>query len=76
MTLDENTYKVLDLAGSWVAGIGALSAVITSLWLARRSNTIRLGLLANHVQIVTPGEKSAPDYVQIRIVNKGTEVSC
>ena len=71
MIIDETTYKLLTIAGSWLAGIGSLSAVITSLWLARRTNTIRLGIIANHVQIITPGIKGSPDYMQISIVNKG-----
>ncbi|MDL2123807.1 MAG: hypothetical protein LWX51_12165 [Deltaproteobacteria bacterium] len=69
--MDETTYKFLVVAGSWLAGIGSLTAVITSLWLSRRSNVIRLGIRAKHVQLVTPGEKEAPDYVQVNIVNKG-----
>jgi hypothetical protein len=69
--MNETTYKLLVVAGSWLAGVGSLAAVITSLWLARRSNIIRLGIRASHVQIVTPGESDSPDYVQINIVNKG-----
>ena len=69
--MDESTYKLLELAGSWLAGVGTLAAVITSLWLARRSNIIKLGVRASHVSLITQGEKEAPDYVHINIVNKG-----
>lgn len=69
--MDESTYKLLNVAGSWLAGVGSLLAVITSLWLARRSGILRLGVKASHVQVVTPGMSEAPDYVQVRVVNKG-----
>ena len=34
--------QIVNAAGTWVAGIGTLAAVIVSLWLARRSIRVRL----------------------------------
>ena len=40
--ITDHTLSVLALMGSWLAGIGSLGAVITALWLARRSEKPQL----------------------------------
>lgn len=68
--MSDTTYKLLSLFGSWLAGVGSLAAVITSLWLARRESRIKLGVTVKHMQLVTAGIGDAPDYLHINIVNK------
>jgi len=40
--LSDHTIRVLAMLGSWLAGIGSLAAVVVSLWLALRSERLRL----------------------------------
>ena len=57
--------------GTWVASIGTVAAVITSLWFALHQNAIKLEVTAGHRIIVTPGRADTPDYCCIRVVNIG-----
>jgi hypothetical protein len=65
------TLQILNTIGTWLAGIGTLSAVIVSLYLARRESSTKLSISAGHRILVTPGQKAKPDYCVIRIVNIG-----
>ena len=40
--LSDHTIRVLTMIGGWLAGLGSLAAVVTSLWLAGRSQKLRL----------------------------------
>lgn len=65
------TFQILSVIGTWLAGIGTLSAVIVSLCLARRNSKVRLKVCAGHRILITPGQREAPDYCSIRITNVG-----
>jgi hypothetical protein len=67
--MTEDTYKILSIVGSWLAGIGSLAAVITSLWLARKESRIKLAVTVKHMKVLTQGGKERPDYVNIKVVN-------
>lgn len=54
-----------------MAGIGTLSAVIVSLYLARRDSKVKLIVTAGHRVLVTPGQTRTPDYCSIRVTNVG-----
>ena len=71
--MDEATLRLLEVAGSWVSGIGALLAVWVSLHLARRQTAVKLAVAAGHRVIVTPGEPEMPEYVSVRVVNLGQQ---
>lgn len=52
--------------------MGTISAVIVSLYLARRDKSVRLEVSAGYRLIVTPGVKGPhPDYLLIKVVNIG-----
>lgn len=68
---DDQTFRLLELIGIWLASIGTVGAVIVSLWLARRGDSIRLELSATHVLMITPGESATPEFLSIRVTNIG-----
>ena len=70
--MDSDSLQLWSVIGTWLASIGTVSAVVTSLWLANRQGKIHLGIVAGHRKLVTPGSKDISDLCMIRIVNKGT----
>jgi hypothetical protein len=71
--IDEAMLRLLEVAGSWVSGIGALLAVGVSLHLARQQTAVKLAVTAGHRVIVTPGEPEMPNYVSVHVVNLGQQ---
>ncbi|HDZ45608.1 hypothetical protein LCGC14_0097230 [marine sediment metagenome] len=69
--MDTTTLQLWSVIGTWVAGIGTVGAVVTSLWFALHQNTIKLKVSAGHRILVTPGSKETPDYCSIQVVNVG-----
>lgn len=69
--MNETTITFWSMVGTWVAGLGTISAVVTSLWLARKQEKIDLKVMAGHRQIVTVGSKYVPDYCMIKVTNCG-----
>ena len=70
--MDSNTLQLWNVIGTWVASIGTVSAVITSLWLAYNQNRVKLKVITGHRQLVTQGSRNIPDYCVIRVVNTGS----
>ncbi|MCL1127796.1 hypothetical protein [Shewanella surugensis] len=70
--MDSDSLQLWSVIGTWLASIGTVSAVVTSLWLANRQGKIHLGIVAGHRQLVTKASKTVPDLCMIKIVNKGT----
>ena len=71
MTLDEHTLRLLEVAGTWVSGIGTLLAVVMALYLARAERAVRLKVSAGVRLVVTPGEERTPEVISIEVVNVG-----
>lgn len=71
--MDEATLRLLEVAGSWVSGIGALLAVGVSLYLAKQQTKVKLAVSAGHRLVLTRGEPETPEYVSIRVVNLGQQ---
>jgi hypothetical protein len=69
--MDETTYRLLEVAGSWLAGIGSLLAVVVALYLARAESTIRLKIDAGHRLIITPGVEENAEAISISVANTG-----
>ncbi|OOE95180.1 hypothetical protein BZG78_15195 [Salinivibrio sp. MA351] len=63
--------EVLNVIGTWLAGIGTIAAAVTSLWFARRENKIELAVKVDYRQLVTRGQSEATDLLRIHVVNKG-----
>jgi hypothetical protein len=70
MTFDQKI-QIANTVGTWLAGIGTVAAVITSLWFSRRENKIKLAVKVSHSQIITRGQQSTPDCLFIHAVNTG-----
>jgi hypothetical protein len=70
--MDETTYRLLEIAGSWLAGIGSLLAVVVALHLARIEKAVRLAITAGHRLIITPGVGQDAEVVEISVANVGS----
>jgi hypothetical protein len=71
--MDEATLRLLEIAGTWVSGIGALLAVGVSLHLAKQQTAVTLAVRAGLRVIVTPGEPEMPEYISVHVVNLGQQ---
>ncbi len=70
MTLDQQI-NIWNAVGTWVAGIATFSAVLVSLYLAQRSERIRIKIAAG-IRDVYAGDGTPPEkHVQISVVNHG-----
>lgn len=69
--IDQNVLALLNTIGIWLAGIGTLSAVIVSLYLARRDSIVKLQIFVGHRVLVTQNQKEQPDFLSIGITNVG-----
>jgi hypothetical protein len=69
----ENTLQLWSVIGTWIASIGTVSAVITSLWLANSVNKIKLKVSAGHRILISPLEKNNNSYCYINVVNTGSK---
>jgi hypothetical protein len=63
------TLEQLDVLGTWIAGLGTLSAVIVSLYLARSQQKIKLRVTVGERLIVTAGEDHTPEVASILVTN-------
>jgi hypothetical protein len=66
-----NTLQFWGVIGTWVAGIGTLSAVIVSLWLAYNNSKIKLKITAGHRLLLKSILNSPSEYCLIKVVNAG-----
>ena len=69
--MDITTLDILSIIGVWLAGIGTVEAVITSLYLARRDSRVSLKVSVGHRIMLGPGIEKPPEYCSIYIVNQG-----
>jgi hypothetical protein len=70
--MDRELWKFINTFAPWLSAIGTISAVIFSLYLARRDRNVRLKITAGHRLIVTPGTIGPhPEYLVINVVNIG-----
>lgn len=67
----ENSLELWGVIGTWVASIGTLSAVVTSLWLAYNQNRVKLKVFAGHRILISQIEKDHNDHCFINVVNTG-----
>ena len=73
MTLDQQI-NVWNAVGTWVAGVATFSAVLVSLYLARRSEHIRIKVTAGIREIYAGDGTPAEEHVEISVVNHGDRV--
>ena len=72
-------WKLINGVSSLLTAIGTLSAVIVSLWLARRDSRVRLKAHAGIGKILTEGKvykdaSQEPDFLMITVTNIGRRV--
>lgn len=73
MTLDQQV-NIWNAVGTWVAGIATFSAVLVSLYLAQRSERIRIKITAGIREIYAGDGTPSEEHVQISVVNHGDRV--
>jgi hypothetical protein len=70
--LSQDVWRFINTFAPWFSAVGTLSAVVLSLYLARRDKNVRLKVSAGHRIIVGPGSQEPyPEYLSIYIVNIG-----
>lgn len=72
--MSQQTWEFINTFAPWLAGIGALLAVIISLYLARRDQIIRLRVSAGVSWVFIKslqGVNNEPDVIDIRVSNLG-----
>ena len=73
--LPKATWEFINTFSDWLAGLGTLAAVITSLYLARASRRIRLHVTVGHKTVIEPGHSGPlPEYISIEATNMGSRV--
>ena len=70
-TLTETEWKLLEVAGSWLSGIGALLAVVVSLHIARQSGAIKVSLYAGHRIVMEQGNQRRDEIIAVNATNIG-----
>jgi hypothetical protein len=70
--IDRETWRFVNTFAPWLSALGTLTAVIVSLYLARRSARLDVRVSAAIMRIVTVGMGGPqPEFLQIRTVNHG-----
>lgn len=69
--MTENAYRLLEIIGSWLSGVGSLLAVIVALYLARSARAVQLKINVGHRLIITPGIAGHAEAVDISVANTG-----
>lgn len=73
--MEATTVEIWNALGTWVAGIGTISAVITSLWLARNVNEVKLKIKVSSRILIDPSITDHPKLCYIEIVNIGNKIA-
>jgi hypothetical protein len=69
--MSQETWEFINTFAPWFSAIGTVSAVVVSLYLARRDRNVRLQVSAGHRVLITRGSDHRPEYLNIRVVNVG-----
>jgi len=73
--LPKATWEFINTFADWLAGLGTLAAVITSLYLACASRRIRLHVTVGHKTVIEPLYSGPlPEYISIEVTNMGPRV--
>ena len=63
--IERDPYKLWEVIGTWVAGIGSLAAVVASLWLARKAERPKLRVSAEVMKLVDPSKVSDRETIRV-----------
>jgi len=74
--ISKEEWQFINSFSNWIAAIGTVAAVITSLYLARASQKLRLRVYAGH-RIIVGGKRkeSYPEFLAIGAINKGSRIA-
>ena len=67
--MDANPITVVDALGSWVAGLGSLTAAGVALWLAKRVEKVKLDAWVGHRLLFSNGQTT--EHLTVSVTNKG-----
>ena len=70
--MEATTLQVYDVIGTWIAAIGTVGAVITSLWLSFNSNKVKLKIDTSASILIHPSIQERGMHCIITISNIGT----
>ena len=73
MTFDQKI-QIANTIGTWLAGLATLGAVIVSLYLARRTDKIKLRAFVNISLKIVRGNSNRSRYITIMITNEGSRI--
>ena len=69
--MDEHVYRLLEIAGAWLSGVGSLLAVIVALYLARKQGAVLLKINVGYRMVITRGSDDHTEVVAISVSNLG-----
>ncbi|KAB7881234.1 hypothetical protein [Poseidonibacter ostreae] len=73
--MEATTLQIVDVVGTWIASIGTVGAVITSLWIANNSNKVKLNVSASARVLIDSTRNGNPSLCYISIVNIGNKIA-
>lgn len=68
---DRETWRFINTFAPWLSALGTLTAVIVSLYLARRASRLDVRVFPAIVMVGVQGQQPWVEYVQVRVVNHG-----
>jgi hypothetical protein len=70
---DRETWRFINTFAPWFSALGTLTAVIVSLYLARRAARLHVRTSLSIINVVNPGQElaQAPEFLQIAATNHG-----
>lgn len=66
---DQNTWEFINTFAPWLSAIGTIAAVITSLYLAKRGDALKLKIQARVMLLIAEGQEGQPEYLNVTIIN-------
>lgn len=68
------TIAAIGALGNWFAGFGAFAAAVTAIWVAKRSEKVKLEISVGLRKLVGPGDDitKEPEHLSYRITNAGS----
>ncbi len=70
---DRETWRFINTFAPWLSAVGTLTAVIVSLYLARRAARLNIRVSLAIVKMIPPIHDDSQEFFQIRVVNHGTD---
>lgn len=69
--MDQTTWKLLEIGGNWVSGVGSLLAVWVALRIAKKQTEVKLAVVAGERALVDRVARTAPMILFVQVTNIG-----